>query len=373
MAGQVSDWSPRTVGGLKPVPQPVPDDIAEMATRLAQAKAPVIIAGGGALHCRDELVAVAEKFAAGVYAGFRRQDVFPNHHPLYLGHLGIMTPPATLEALRNSDLVIALGSRLNEVTTQFFTLPRPGTAVMQIDIDPSGVGSFHPAAVGIIADLKVALLALLRTSTNVPRRDWADHHNAYLASAEIPPDRGRDGVDPAQVIAAMAKELPQDTIMANCAGGYASFLHTHWIFRHPHSQVAPTTGTMGYSVPAAIAAKLAMPDRCVVANSGDGGFLMNGHEIEVAVRYKVNIIIVIYNNHVLSGGGYHEYLDFAAITDVDFAAYARAFGAQGITVRHSSELADAFRTARRSSVVTVIDVKTDRAVSTPSIQTIVRQ
>jgi acetolactate synthase-1/2/3 large subunit len=372
LGGPASDWSPHTVGGLKPVAVPGAEAIADMAARLAQAKAPVIIAGGGALHCRDELVAVAEKFATGVYAGFRRQDVFPNDHPLYLGHLGMMPPPETLQALRDADLVLVIGSKLGEWTSQRFTLPLPGTAVMQIDTDPVRVGALHPSALGIVADVKVALKALLGTSTAVPRRDWAGHHNTYLAAAKIPPDRGQDGVDPAQVIRAMAKELPADTIMANCAGGYAGFVHTHWIFRHPHSQVASTTGTMGYSVPAAIAAKLAMPDRCVVANTGDGGFLMNGHELEVAVRYKVNIIIVVYNNRLLSGGGYLDPWDYSAITDVDFASYARAFGAQGITVRHSSELAEAFRTARKSSTVTLIDVKTDRAISSARLKQIVR-
>jgi acetolactate synthase-1/2/3 large subunit len=369
MAGQASDWSPHPVGGLKPAAEPAAKDIAEMAARLAQAKAPVVIAGGGALRCRDELIAVAEKFSAGVYAGFRRQDVFPNDHSLYMGHLGLMPSPATLHALRDADLVLVVGSRLSQMTTQFFTLPRLGTAVMQIDVDPSRVGGLHPVAVGIIADPKVALKALLETTSTVPQRDWTHHHKAYLASAEIPLDRGgKDGVDPAQVIAVMAKELPEDTIMANCAGGYAAFVHWHWIFRHPHTQVASTTGTMGYAVPAAVAAKLAMPDRCVVANTGDGGFLMNGHEIEVAVRYKANIIIVVYNNRLLSGGGYLDRWEYSDITDVDFAAYARAFGAQGITVRRSSELAEAFRAARNSNTVTVIDVKTDRAISTPAFR-----
>ena len=371
--GDASDWAAHTVGGLRPPAAPGAEQIADMAARLAQAKAPIIIAGGGALHCRDELVAVAEKFHAGVYAAFRRQDVFPNDHPLYLGHLGLASPAATIKAAREADLILAVGAKLDEWTTQSFTLPLPGTELMQIDTDPGRIGALHPSEIGVVADVKVALNALFNSTTNVPQRDWSDHHGVYLASAEIPPDRGQSGVDPAQVIRAMAAELPADTVMANCAGGYAGFLHTHWLYRSPNSQVASTTGTMGYSVPAAIAAKLAMPDRCVVANTGDGGFLMNGHEIEVAVRYNVNIIIVIYNNHLLSGGGYLDPWDYSEITDVDFAAYARAFGAHGITVRHASELADAFRTARASPVVTVIDVKTDRAIPTSSLQPLVRQ
>jgi acetolactate synthase-1/2/3 large subunit len=362
MAGQASDWSPRTVGGLKPATPPPAGDITAMAERLGQARAPVIIAGGGAQHCREELIAVAERFSAGVYAGFRRQDVFPNDHPLYLGHLNLVTPQATLRALRETDLVLAVGTRLSQNTTQGFTLPRPGTEVMQIDIDPSRVGAARPVSVGVAAEAGAALSALLGTQVKAPERDWAEHHQTYLDSTGIPADRGVNGVDPAQVIAAMRRELPADTIMANCAGGYASFVHAHWVFRHPRTQVAPTTGTMGYAVPAAVAAKLAMPDRCVVANSGDGGFLMNGNEIEVALRYNVGIIVVIYNNHWLSGGGYLESSRHSDITDVDFAAYARAFGANGITVRKTTELDSAFRDARASATVTVIDVKTDRAV-----------
>jgi len=241
--------------------------------------------------------------------------------------------------------------------------------VMRIDPDAARVGELPAPAVGVVADVKVALDALLGTSTNVPQRDWSEHHATYLASARIPPDRGVAGVDPAQVIKAMIEELPDDTVMANCAGGYAGFVHTHWMFRHPHSQAASTTGTMGYSVPAAIAAKFAMPERCVVANTGDGGFLMNGHELEVAVRYKANIIIVVYNNHLLSGGGYLGPWDYSEIVDVDFAAYARAFGAQGITVRHASELAAAFRAARDAQAPTLIDVKTDRALPSANATT----
>lgn len=365
--GQASDWSPRTIGGMRPADAPEPERIAEMAARLAQAKAPVIIAGGGALHCRDRLVAVAEKFATGVYAAFRRQDVFPNDHPLYLGHLGLGSPPETMRAVREADLMLFVGAKLDEWTTQRFTLPLPGVEVMQIDPDRGRVGALHPSAIGIVADVQVALTALLGTSTNVPQRDWSQPHAAYLATTVIPPDRGEAGIDPAQVIKAMRQELPADTVMTNCAGGYAGFVHRHWIFGHPHSQAASTTGTMGYAIPAAIAAKLAMPDRCVVANTGDGGFLMNGHEIEVAVRYKASIIIVVYNNHLLSGGGYLDPWDYSEITDVDFAAYARAFGAQGITVRHTAELAEAFRIAKQSTMVTVIDVKTDRTIPMPSL------
>jgi acetolactate synthase-1/2/3 large subunit len=370
--GMASDWSPQAIGGLRPAPEPGAEQVADMAARLAQAKAPIIIAGGGALHCQEALVAVAEKFSAGVYASFRRQDVFPNDHPLYMGHLGMMSPAATMRAAREADLVLAVGTKLGEWTTQRFTLPSPGAELMRIDSDVVRVGAIHPSSVGIVSDVKLALAALLGTSTNTPQRDWADHHDTYLASTEIPPDRSQGGVDPAQVIKAMAAELPADTVMANCAGGYAGFLHTHWIYRSANSQVASTTGTMGYSIPAAIAAKLAMPNRCVVANTGDGGFLMNGHELEVAVRYKANVIIVVYNNHLLSGGGYLDPWDYSEITDVDFAAYARAFGAQGLTVRHTSELRGALRAAKASAVVTVIDVKTDRAIPSASLKPMVR-
>jgi acetolactate synthase-1/2/3 large subunit len=356
---QISDWSPRPVGGLaRPAPPPEAE-IDEIARLLNAARRPVIIAGGGAMRCREDLTAIAERFSLGVYAAFRRQDVFPNDHPLYLGHLGMPAPRETLRDLAEADLVLAVGTRLSQTTTQFFKLPKPGVQLVQVDIDPSRVGALMPATVGIAADAGAVLRALADRPGPPAARDWTAGHAAFLKSVEVPPDRSADKIDPAQVIRAMAEVLPADAIVTNDAGAFAGYVNQHWMFRHPASQVGTSTGTMGYAVPAAVAAKLAQPERCVVATVGDGGFLMNGQEIETALRYEAPVIIVVFNNHHLLAVAPGEDRPYNRIVDVDFAAYARAFGAVGLTVRRTAELADAFRAALAADRVTVIDVKTD--------------
>lgn len=366
LAGQVTPWSPRVVTGVRPTPAAATaEQVQRVAQRLASAQRPVILAGGGTRHCREALIAMAEKYSAGVYATFRRQDIFPNDHPLYLGHLGMYAPPPTLEALRNADLVLVLGSKLNQMTTQRFTLPLPETPVIQVDIDPARVGAFRAASIGVTAEIGGLLEQLLAQEVQPASRSWDAAHQKFLDATAVPADRATNGVDPAQVIKALAKAFPADTIMTSEAGGYATFLHQHWLFRHPNTQAAPTTGTMGYSVPAAVAAKLARPEQAAVALVGDGGFLMNGQEIETAVRMGLALTVVIFNNRSLSGGGYLENRRYTHITDVDYAAYARAFGATGLTVRNTAELDAAFQTAAAGKGVTVVDVKTDPAIATP--------
>jgi acetolactate synthase-1/2/3 large subunit len=356
---QITPWSPRPVGGLAAPAPPPQAEVDEIARLLNEARRPAIIAGGGAMRCRAELVAVAERFSVGVYAAFRRQDVFPNDHPLYLGHLGMPAARGTLQDLAEADLVFAVGTRLSQTTTQFFKLPRPGVRLVQVDIDVSRLGALVPATVGIAADAGATLRALADRSGPAAPRDWTAGHAAFLQSVEVPPDRSADKIDPAQVVRAMAEVLPADTIVTNDAGAFAGYVHQHWMFRHPASQAGPSTGTMGYAVPAAVAAKLAQPRRCVVAAVGDGGFLMSGQEIETALRLEAPIIVAVFNNQHLLAVAPGEDRPYNRVVDVDFAAYARAFGGLGLTVRRTGELKDAFAAALAADHTAVIDIKTD--------------
>lgn len=367
MAGEVQDWVPPPDGGRRALPAASQAAIAEAAQLLAHASRPVIIAGGGARLAREELIALAEKYQAGVYVTFRRQDIFPNDHPLYLGHLAMATPPDTVPAARDADVVLVVGSKLSQMTTQRYTVPHASAKVIQVDLDAARIGAYIPATVALHADARTALRMLVDQPVQVPPRDWAAARQAYVASTTVPADRSKTGVDPSQVIAAMIRALPEDAILTSEAGGYATFLHHHWVFRHPNTQAAPANGTMGYSVPAAIAAKLAMPERCAVALVGDGGYLMNGgNEVETAVRHGAPVIIVVFNNRVLSGGGYLDTRKYNKLSDVDFAMHARALGGDGATVREVGELPEAFRRALASQLPFVIDVKTDAAIISPN-------
>jgi len=368
---QVSD-DPDVYVPSPPRPAPAPEDVRTVAERLASARRPVVIAGGGAQSAREALISFAEAWGVGVYASFRRQDVFPNEHPNYLGHLTLGTTPETLEALERADLVLVIGCRLSEVTTQSYSLPRRDQAVIQIDIDPNEVGATVPAGIGIVSDAGAALAALTgQASSSSPARDWAEDHRSYLDSSTIPPGRATEGIDPARVVGAMREALPEDTILTNDAGNFSVFIHRYWHYNHPGTQLAPANGAMGYGVPAAVAAKLAAPDRTVVACCGDGGFLMTGYEVETAVRYGAAITVVVFRNGLHGTIAMHQKQALGRtagveIGEVDLAGYARSLGAEGQTVRDPDELAPALEAAAASDTVTLLDVVTDPDIISPS-------
>ena len=349
-----------------PRPAPGPEEVRVVARRLAEARRPVIIAGEGARDAREELLAFAEAFDVGVYAAFRRQDVFPNDHPLYLGHLTLATPPETLRALDEADLVFVVGSRLDEVTTQSYELPRADQAVIQINADPREVQR------GLVADARAALSALVTQGPSPgPAREWSAAHRAYLDSSSIPAERTTSGIDPSRVVASLGEVLPDDAVLANDAGNFAGFLHRYWRYNHPRTQLAPANGAMGYGVPAAVAAKLAAPERSVVAVAGDGGFLMTGQELETAVRYGAAILVVVFRNGMHGTIAMHQARELGRtagteIGDVDLASYARSLGAEGYTVRDPDELVPALKGALASEAVALVDVVTDPDIISPS-------
>ncbi len=359
---------------LSPPPRPVPNpqEIRFVARRLSEAQRPVMIAGGGAGHAREGLISLAEAYNVGVYAAFRRQDIFPNDHPHYLGHLTLGTPPETLRALEEADLVFVVGSRLDEVTTQTYELPRLDQAVIQVDIDPGEIAAVVPVEHGIVADIVTALSALItQTPSTLPARDWTTAHRAYLNSSSIPAERARSGVDPAQVIAALREVLPEEAVLANDAGNFSGFVHRYWRYNHPKIQLAAANGAMGYGVPAAVAAKLAAPQRGVVACCGDGGFLMSGQEIETAVRYGAQILVVVFRNGMHGTIAMHQARELGRtagveIGEVDLASYARSLGAEGYTVHDPSDLVPAFEEALASEIVALVDVVTDPDIISPT-------
>jgi acetolactate synthase-1/2/3 large subunit len=355
-----------------PRPEPNPEEVRAVARRLSEARSPVVIAGGGATEAREALMSFAEAYNVGVYAAFRRQDVFPNEHPLYLGHLTLGTPPATLRALEAADLLFVVGSRLDEVTTQGYAHPRPGQAITQVDPDPGELAATVPAGHRVVADARAALSALASLAPSArPARDWTVAHRAYLESSTVPPSRATRGIDPSQVIVALREVLPEDAVMTNDAGNFSAFLHRYWRYNHPRTQLAAANGAMGYGVPAAVAAKLSAPERPVVACCGDGGFLMTGQEIETAVRYGAPILVIVFRNGMHGTIAMHQAREVGRtagveIGQVDLAGYARSLGATGYSVRDPEELAPALAEALASDSVALLDVVTDPDVISPS-------
>ncbi|QBI20806.1 thiamine pyrophosphate-binding protein [Egibacter rhizosphaerae] len=347
-----------------------------VADLLGPASSPVLIAGGGAGGAREALVAFAEAFGVGVYAAFRRQDVFPNEHPNYLGHLTLGAPAETLATLHEADVVLVVGSRLSEVTTQAYTLPTSGQTVVQIDIDPSVVGAVRPVAIGAVADAEAALRALLAhapessASRGTRTSSLERGHEAFLAAST--PSEPSDGpIHPAEVMAALGRVFPPTTIVTNDAGNFSVFAHRYWRFAEPGTQVGPTSGAMGYGVPAAIGAQLARPEGEVVALAGDGGFLMTGQELETAVRYELPITVVVFRNGLYGTIALHQGRKLGrtaavGIGQVDLAAVARGYGATAWQVNERAELEDALWQARRSGRPALVDVVVDSDVLTPA-------
>jgi acetolactate synthase-1/2/3 large subunit len=352
-----------------------PADRAEIRGRLERSEAPVVIAGGGCRDDRDALVSFAESWGAGVCTAFRRQDVFPNTHPLYLGHLGLAAPEYLLSAVRRSDLVIVAGSRLTEVTTQRYTVPQGN--VVHIDIDPGVLAADPVADTVILSDAGLALRALRRDGGPRAARRADVHaeavHAEYLAWSDAGNPDEPELRSAREVVACMAAELPSDVVITNDAGNFAAFLHRFWRYETARSQVAPTSGAMGYAVPAAIGAKLAQPERPVVAVVGDGGMLMTGQELETAVRYGIDITVIVVSNGLYGTIAMHQAKRFGRLSGVDigpvdFAAYGRSLGAGGLTARSTAELRGVLRTALRASGSTVIHVPVDPDGIAPGAQ-----
>lgn len=367
---EISDEVP-VLSEARPRSAPDPEDVEHVVRRLVGAKRPVVIAGGGAKRSREALIQFAEAFGTGVYSSFRRQDVFPNDHPNYLGHLTLATSAETLKSLEEADLVTVVGCRLSEVTTQTYSLPRPDQAVIQIDADPAEVGATVPVERGIVSEAGAALEAFTRHAPKAVERDWTAAHRAYLEFSEVPESRSENGVDPAEVVGALQNVLPADAVLANDAGNFSVFLHRYWRHNHPLTQLAATNGAMGYGVPAAVGAKLAAPERSVVALCGDGGFLMSGQEIETAVRYGAGITVLVFRNGMHGTIAMHQARDIGRtagsdIGPVDLAAFARSLGAEGYSVKAPGDLEPALQEAIAHEVVSLVDVVTDPDLITPT-------
>jgi acetolactate synthase-1/2/3 large subunit len=349
-------------------PSALTDDVAaEISALVAGAVRPVVIAGGGTRGARAELIDFAERYQVGVYTAFRRQDHFPNDHAHYLGHLGLSALGPALDSLANADLVILLGTRLSEITSQSYTMPPAGAKVIQIDIDAGSIGSVCPPLVGAVADVGEALRALARLRPGaIPVRDWSAGHAAYETWSNpgtvAPASAGR--LDPAAVVQAMLDVTPANTIVANDAGNFSAFLHRYWHHREPDTQLAPTSGAMGYAVPAAIGGALARPDRPMLAVAGDGGFLMTGQELETAVRLGVAMTVVVFNNGLYGTIAMHQArasqrLAATTIGAVDVAGFARSLGAQGVRVDTAEALKSALDDALGNGAVNLVEVMID--------------
>ncbi|WP_010097262.1 thiamine pyrophosphate-dependent enzyme [Ornithinibacillus scapharcae] len=347
-------------------PAPSQAEVSLVENMLQQAKKPLIIAGGGVKlsQAEEELLAFAERYQIPVLAAFRRHDVFPNKHELYAGHLGLGTPRPVLETVKQADVILAFGTRLSEVTTQDYSLLSPEQKLIHVDIEPEVIGKVYSPDISIIADMREALKSFDDMKLTQSWSSWAVESKLRFQENSSLEGKETDVINK-QVIHAMVDALPKDTIITNDAGNFAGWLHGLYPFTEKHTYVGPTSGAMGYGLPAAIGAKLARPDRTVVSLSGDGGFMMTFQELETAVREQVPVIALVFNNSSYGTIRMHQEIHYPErvigtnLNKVSFSALANAVGAEGYTVSTIGEFSHALNLAIESDAPTVIEIITD--------------
>jgi acetolactate synthase-1/2/3 large subunit len=371
----------REAGGRPGPARPADDDVRAVIELLASARRPVILAGGGVLHARTstELLKFAELLQVPVIAAWRRADVISNDHPLYLGMAGLGAAPTVRERLATADAMLVIGCRLNEPTSWDDEIPSAATPWAHVDLEP-GRSRGAPPAIVLAADARTFLRAAnerlvgkaVLDAERVKVRQAANA--ADRAAWEVASDVAADaeawsgpGVHPGRVVATLRRVLPDEAIVTTDAGNFAGWLGRGFRFRKPGTFLGPTSGAMGYGLPAAIAASLVHRDRPVVAVVGDGGFAMTMAELETAVREHARVIVVCFDNQRFGtirmwqerrGVGQGVATELGA---VDFAAIGRAVGARGVHVERDDEFEPALRQALAEERSTVIQVALDRA------------
>lgn len=358
-------------------PAPGAADIAVLQQQLAKAKRPVMIVGGPGWSqgVQRAVEAFADRFDMPVAPAFRYQDYIDNRHRCHVGCAGIGIEPALGAAITSADLLIVVGARLGEMTTSQYALlgiPNPTQFLVHAHPSPDELGSVYRAdlPLAVSAESFAAILDTLKPPATIP---WSGLREELRAAYErsLKPIALPGAVKFAEIVRTVSQILPEDGIVTNGAGNYAAFVHRYFEYKRYRTQLAPTSGSMGYGLPAAIAAKLAHPDRAVVNFQGDGCFMMTGQELATAVQYSLPIVTVIANNGVYGTIRMHQEREYpnrvvgTTLMNPDFAAYARSFGADGYTVEATKDFAPAFEKALRSGKPSIIEVKVDPEAISP--------
>ncbi len=336
---------------------------------LANASSPVAIIGGagwnaGAAHYWAEF---ATRVGLPTAAAFRRQDAIDNQCPVYAGNLGYGPNPKLLERIRAADLIIAVGARLGEATTDGYTLitpDHPGQTLVHVHPDPNELNRVYRTDLPICAyPHEFAEMAALWESDVIAfdagaaaHAEWREWHR--VVPFDTPLDLG-------QCVGAMAARLPADTIICNGAGNFSGWWHRHWAYAPMVSQLAPTAGAMGYGVPAAVAAARRNPGKMVVALAGDGDFLMNGQELATAVQYGLDMLVLVIDNGTYGTIRMHQEREYparpsaTALHNPDFAALARAYGGWAASVDATADFAPALDAAMAQTGLRLLHLRTD--------------
>ena len=355
--------------------EPGEADVHAALAALKTASRPLAILGGPGWS--EAGIAATARFLEAneipAAVAFRSQDLIDNRHPCYVGDLGFTVNGLLVARVKEADLIMALGTRLGEITTggyQYLTPPKPQQRLIHIHAEASELGRVYEAEVAVHADPGAFAEAIVGEDLG-RADDWQDWRADARADYEnwLKPHPVPGPVQLGEIVQWLNQRLPEDAIITNGAGNYTGWLHRNYQYKAPHTQLAPKSGAMGYGVPAAVAAKIIQPDRTVVCFAGDGCFLMTGQELATAVRYEAAAIFLVFNNAMYGTIRMHQERAYPGrvsgtdLTNPDFVAYAHAFGAEGVLVEKTEDFMPAFEkaltAAKTKRVPTLIEIAVD--------------
>ena len=354
-----------------------PADIAAMQAMIAQAERPLVIVGGGGWTepaCAD-ITAYAEANGLPVAVSFRCQDIVDNNRDCYAGELGTSVSVALASRVKEADLLLVVGARLGEMTTSGYSLveaPRPKQKLIHIYPDPDELGRVYQPDLPVAAAVD-RFAAAAKSADEIDGgkwRDWAaGARRDYLANLEETTDFP-GAVDMVEIMGHIQSRVGNNAIITTDAGNFSGWPQRFFRYSTYPSQVGPTSGAMGYSVPAAISARLACPNRPVIGFVGDGGFMMSGQEFATAMHYGIDPIVIVVNNSMYGTIRMHQERDYpdrtiaTALTNPDFVKWAESFGAFGARVERTEDFAPAFDEALRAGRIALIEIRLDPEVIT---------
>jgi acetolactate synthase I/II/III large subunit len=364
---------------------PSASQVVQLRQMLSEARRPLLLLGGGGWNgkaCAD-IRRFAEANHLPVACAFRFQDLLENTHPNYIGDVGIGINPKLAARVREADVLVAVGPRLGEMTTSGYTIiasPVPQQRLVHIHASPEELGSVYQGELMIASGMPqaAAMLAAMEPVDAAAWRGSVEQARADYTAWQQQPSIFQDNNAPLnlwQVVQELKAQCPADTIITNGAGNYATWAHRYWPYGAMRTQLAPTSGAMGYSVPAGVAAKIIDPPRTVVTFAGDGEYLMNGQELATAVQYRAGVVIIVFNNQMFGTIRMHQEREYpgrvsgTTLHNPDFAAVARAFGGHGETVAATGEFAPALQRAlaftRAQNLPAIIELRYDGNLITP--------
>ena len=361
-------------------PEPELARVREAVMAINRAQRPIIVAGGGvtASGAKNEVRALAESLSIPVAYGLNAKNTLPDDHPLSVGVVGSYSRWCANMAVAEADLVVYIGSHTSSQITHDWRIPRPGTAVVQIDIDPAEIGRHYPAQVGVVGDAKVTVQRMLEVVDSAPDRSaWVERVQSLVSDwrAEVQPFKDSDDepIRPERLCKELSAILPSDALVASDTGHSGIWTGTMLDMTHPDQSYIRCAGTLGWSLSATMGAKCAAPDRPAISFCGDGGFWYHIAELETAARYGINAVFVVNNNSALSqdrAGDFRAYegepgdpTHLFKFQEVDFAHIAESMGCKGIRVQHPRDISSAIEEAIASNRPTVVDVIGDMTVS----------